>query len=109
MIRFNDSGPDGLRDLRYDGGACRLSEGQRAELAEIVEVGPSVEQDGVCRWQIRDFRDWILNRFGVPCTLEGVRGLIHRSGFRNLPHEPCIRKQTLSLRKNSVVNSVPWP
>ena len=88
VIRFNDSGPDGLRDLRYGGGTCRLSKEQRAELAEILEAGPSVEQDGVCRWRIRDLRDWILNRFDVPYTLEGVRGLIHRLGFRNLTPRP---------------------
>ena len=88
VIRFNEAGPDGLRDLRYGGGTCRLNEEQRAELAEILKAGPSVEQDGVCRWRIRDLKDWILNRFDVPYTLEGVRGLIHRSGFRNLSPRP---------------------
>ena len=88
VIRYNDSGADGLRDLRYAGGTCRLSEEQRAELAEILKAGPSVEQDGVCRWRLRDLRDWILNRFDVSYTIEGVRGLIHRSGFRNLSPRP---------------------
>ena len=88
VIRFNDSGADGLRDLRYAGGTRRLNEEQRAELAEILKAGPSVEQDGVCRWRLRDLRDWILNRFDVSYTIEGVRGLIHRSGFRNLTPRP---------------------
>ena len=88
VIPINDTGPDGLRDLRYGGGTCRLSEERRAKLAEIVEAGPSVEQDGVCRWRIRDLRDWILNRFGVPYTPESARSLMHRSGFRNLTPRP---------------------
>ena len=55
--------------------------------------GPSVEQDGVCRWRLRDLRDWILNRIGVPYTPEGVRGLIHRSGFQNLTPRPIHPKE----------------
>ena len=68
VIRFNEAGPDGLRDLRRGGGTCRLNEEQRAELTEIMEAGPSVKRDGVCRWRIRDLKDWLLNRFGVPYT-----------------------------------------
>ena len=78
VIRFNEFGPDGLRDQPRGGGTCRLSEDQLAELAEILKEGPSVERDGVFRWRIRDVRDWILTRFGVTYTLEGARGLMHR-------------------------------
>jgi transposase len=39
---FNASGPDGLRDGRTGGPACKLSAAQLAELAAIVEAGPEL-------------------------------------------------------------------
>ncbi len=48
--RFNNEGPDGLLDRRPQR-ARRLDGEQLAELAEIVETGPSLERDGVVRWR----------------------------------------------------------
>ncbi|WP_425450270.1 helix-turn-helix domain-containing protein [Virgifigura deserti] len=45
--RFNEAGPDGLKDAWYGGLAPRLSPKQLAELAEIVETGPASIVDGV--------------------------------------------------------------
>src|ERR671920_2444016 len=38
--RFNEQGPDGLKDIWSKGSPPRLSPEQQAELAQIVEAGP---------------------------------------------------------------------
>ena len=38
--RFNEQGPEGLKDIRNGGVRERLSIEQKAELAQIVETGP---------------------------------------------------------------------
>ena len=45
--RFNDLGPDGLRDIRSKGNPPRLTKEQLAELAVIVETGPDRAVHGV--------------------------------------------------------------
>ena len=47
--RFNEAGPDGLKDAWYGGPPPRLSPAQLAEFAEIVETGPDPAVDGVVR------------------------------------------------------------
>ncbi|MDE0306947.1 MAG: IS630 family transposase [Albidovulum sp.] len=88
VARFNEAGPDGLGDKPRGGSAGRLDDSQFEEIARIVEAGPDPARDGVARWRLRDLRDWIDERFGVKFTLEGVRGLIRRLGFRHLSPRP---------------------
>ena len=40
MHRFNQQGPEGLRDIHGGGVAARLSSEHLAELAAIIEAGP---------------------------------------------------------------------
>ena len=49
--RFNAAGPEGLLDAWTSGPAPRLSWGQEAELAALVETGPDRRIDGVVRWR----------------------------------------------------------
>ncbi|PAQ06730.1 hypothetical protein CIT26_24430 [Mesorhizobium temperatum] len=49
--RFNEAGPEGLKDAWYGGPEPRLLPKQLAELAEIVEIGPDPAVDGVVRWR----------------------------------------------------------
>ena len=63
--RFNARGPDGLKDDWYEGPTPRLSPGQLAELALIVETGPNREADKVVRWRRVDLQKVIAARFGV--------------------------------------------
>jgi transposase len=50
MHRFNQQGPDGLRDIHAGGVGPRLSSESMAELAAIVEAGPDPAKDGVVRY-----------------------------------------------------------
>ena len=51
--RFNERGPDGLKDTWSKGRPSRLSASQRAELAQVVETGPDRAVHGVVRWRRR--------------------------------------------------------
>jgi hypothetical protein len=55
-VRFNQQGPDGLRDIRADGVGPRLSSESMAELAAIVGAGPDCAKDGVVRWRRVDLK-----------------------------------------------------
>ena len=60
--RFNAAGPDCLKDNWADGPTPRLSAGQKAELARIVETGPDRETDGVVRWRRVDLHPAVALR-----------------------------------------------
>ena len=88
VLRFNEAGPDGLRDQPRGGSSCRLRAEQLEALVAVLETGPDPEREGICRWRLADLSDWIRSHFGVTYTLEGARGLIHRLGFRSLSPRP---------------------
>ena len=54
VLRFNAEGPDGLIDRKAPGPRRKLSDKQRAALAEMVEKGPIPAIHGVVRWRRRD-------------------------------------------------------
>src|SRR5918998_3129680 len=49
--RFNERGPEGLKDTWSKGNPPRLSPEQRADLAQVVETGPDRAVHGVVRWR----------------------------------------------------------
>src|SRR5688572_25854618 len=63
--RFNEHGPDGLKDAWSKGNPPRLSAAQQAELAQLVETGPDRAVHGVVRWRRIDLQRLIAERFGV--------------------------------------------
>jgi transposase len=63
--RFNERGPDGLKDAWSKGHPPRLSADQQTELARLVETGPDRAMHGVVRWRRIDLQHFIAERFGV--------------------------------------------
>src|SRR3954471_10845714 len=63
--RDNAEGLPGLRDRPRSGRRPRLTPGQEAELAAVVERGPDPERDGVVRWRRVDLKALIEARYGV--------------------------------------------
>ena len=83
--RFNEHGPDGLKDTWSKGNPSRLSPEQQADLAEIVETGPDRAVDGVVRWRRIDLKRLIAERFGVVYHERTVGKLLKQLGFS--PHQ----------------------
>ena len=64
--RYNASGLEGLyNQSRRNGPAPRLSEEQRAKIAEWVEEGPDLERDGVVHRRCTDLQKRIQEAFAV--------------------------------------------
>ena len=88
VIRFNESGPDGLKDLYKGAPGRKLNDAQLAELAQIVEAGPDLERDGVVRWRRVDLQQLIEERFGVTYHERTVSKLLKALGFSKLAPRP---------------------
>jgi transposase len=86
--RFNERGPDGLKDTWSKGRPSRLSPAQRADLAQVVETGPDRAVHGVVRWRRIDLRHLIAERFGVVYHERTVGKILHQLGFRHLSARP---------------------
>ena len=86
--RFNESGPDGLKDIPSKGHPCRLSPDQQAELAQLVEIGPDRAVHGVVRWRRIDLKQLIAERFGVVYHPRTVGKILHQLGFSHISARP---------------------
>lgn len=86
--RFNEQGPEGLRNVRHDGPAPRLSRDQQAELAALVEAGPDPVADGVVRWRRVDLQRLIADRFGIHYHERSVGKILKKLGFSHVSARP---------------------
>ena len=82
--RFNAAGPEGLIDNWTEGPKPRLSAGQLADFAAIVEAGPDRERDGIVRWRRADLKRIIAERFGVDFHERYVGKLLKKLGFSHM-------------------------
>ena len=86
--RFNEGGPDGLKDIRSKGHPSRLSAEQQGELAQLIETGPDQALHGVVRWRRIDLKHLIAERFGVVYHERTVGKILHQLGFRHISARP---------------------
>ena len=91
--RFNQKGPEGLRDIHGGGVAARLSSERLAELAAIVAAGPDREKDGVVRWRRVDLKRVVKERFGVQFCERYIGTILKRLGFSHMSARPQHPKQ----------------
>ena len=76
VIRYNEPGPEGLRNRPRLGRKPRLDEGQQAALKAVILRGPRPERDGVSRWRIKDLCRIAEERFGVVYRPGGMLRLV---------------------------------
>jgi transposase len=86
--RFNECGPDGLKDNWSKGRPRRLSVEQQADLAQLVEIGPDRVVHGVVRWRRIDLQRLIGERFGVVYHERTVGKILHQLGFSHISARP---------------------
>ena len=86
--RFNERGPDGLKDTWSKGHPSRLSPDQRAELAQLVETGPDRAVHGVVRWRRVDLKRLVAERFGVAYHERTIGKILHQLGFSHISARP---------------------
>ena len=109
--RFNEAGPEGLKDRPRAGRPRQLSEAQMAVLAEIVETGPDPALEGVVRWRRVDLKRVIEERFGVVYAERTISDLLARLSFSYItgrPQHPRQDPQVLeTFKKTSPARSQP--
>ena len=88
MHRFNERGPDGLKDTWSKGNPPHLSPAQQADLAQLVETGPDRAVHGVVRWRRIDLQRLIAERFGVAYHERTVGKQLRALGLRRLVPRP---------------------
>jgi transposase len=86
--RFNEEGPEGLKNRPGAGRPRRLTEAQMRELAAIVEAGPDPEVDGVVRWRRIDLKEVIEERFGVVYSERAITDLLAALSFSHISARP---------------------
>ena len=78
---YEANGVDGLRTKKAPGAAPRLSQQQRAELAEVVDAGPRAAGLTTGIWTGPMLGQLIRDRFGVSYHNHHVPRLLHQLGF----------------------------
>ena len=86
--RFNEHGPEGLKDTWSKGNPPRLSPEQQAELVRLVETGPDRAVHGVVRWRRVDLQQLIAERYGVTYHERTVGKLLRHWGFSHISARP---------------------
>ena len=102
--RFNERGPDGLKDTWSKGNPPRLSAEQQAELARLVETGPDRAVHGVVRWRRVDLQRLMAERFGVVYHERTVGKILKQLGFSHIssrPRHPAQDGQTVTALKKT--------
>src|SRR5829696_2882369 len=87
--RFNERGPEGLKDSWSKGHPPRLSAEQLAQLAEVVETGPERAMHGVVRWRRVDLQQIVAERFGVAYHERTIGKILKQLGFSHVSARPC--------------------
>lgn len=102
--RFNESGPDGLTNLKGAGRPRLLSDKQMKELARIVETGPDRKVDGVVRWRHVDLVRVIEERFAVSCSDSVIGNYLAELGFSYIsgrPRHPAQKAEVIDAFKKN--------
>ncbi len=88
VVRFNAEGPSGLIDRKAPGQPRRLSGGQLAALATMVERGPIPAVHGVVRWRIIDLCQWVWEEYRVTVSKQTMSREVRALGYRKLSARP---------------------
>lgn len=93
VLRFNESGADGLATRKAPGRASILNDEQCAQLAAVVEAGPIPAAHGVVRWRLADLAQWIWDEFALSVTRHTLSRELRVLGYRKLSARPRHRGQ----------------
>jgi putative transposase len=97
--RWSAGGTAALASAGAGGADCKLSAGQRVELAGMLDEGPVVHGWDDARWTLARVAELIAQRFGVGYTLRGVSYLLHRMGYRlHVPARRAIERDEQAIQ-----------
>jgi len=88
VVRFNAEGPTGLINRKPPGQPSRLTDADRAAVAEMIESGPIPAVHGVVRWRVIDLCAWFWSERGVQIAKQTLSRELRRMGYRKLSARP---------------------
>ncbi len=91
--RYNEDGPEGLRDRAAPGRTPYLTEAQMAELRALVLKGPDPEKDKVVRWRCVDLLAEVKQRFSVEVHESTIGKWLRALGLARLQPRPVHPKK----------------
>jgi transposase len=91
--RYNEDGPEGLRDRAAPGRTAYLTEAQMAELRALVLKGPDPEKDKVVRWRCVDLLAEVKQRFSVEVHESTIGKWLRALGLARLQPRPVHPKK----------------
>ena len=97
---YNEHGVAGLKVSRGVGRRCGRSPEQLKQVAGWVEAGPECGAEAPLRLRLRDIARQISDVFGVRYSVEGVRKLLHRLGFRYVSPRPLRPRADLTAQQD---------
>jgi len=106
--RYNAEGLAGLVDRSRPGAKPRLTAAQQAQVAQWVEDGPDLAQDGVVRWRCADLGKKIAAVFSVTLHERSVGKLLHRLDFSSLSVRPLHPQSDLAAQETFKKTSPNW-
>jgi transposase len=108
VARYNDGGPEALRERPHTGRPPRLPADQLDRLKTRLAEPPRPE-DGVCALRGADIRRILDHEFGVALSLRGVYLLLDRVGYSSLvprPQHKGTDEEVQALFKEVVVDQI---
>lgn len=88
VLRFNADGPTGLINGKAPGNSPKLSDDQRAALAEVAERGPIPAIHGVVRWRLIDLVQWVWEEFDISLSEATMSRELNALGYRKISARP---------------------
>ncbi len=99
ILAYNADGLEGLYDAPRPGRPCKLDEGQRRELVEVICAGPDIEAEGVSAYTLEDIAEIVRDRFGVSYHPEAMLKLIKRERMSRQKCRPLHPKTDLASQE----------
>jgi transposase len=88
VIRYNAEGLEGLVDRPKPGRQPRLKPEHLADFDQLVEDGPSLEEDKVVRWRCIDLKHKVKTKFGVELSERSLGRILAQRRFARLSVRP---------------------
>ena len=107
VVKFNAEGPAGLVNRKPPGQPSRLTDADRAAVAEAIESGPIPAVHGVVRWRVIDLCAWFWSERGVKIAKQTLSRELRRMGYRKLSARPRHHAQAKGAIEHFKKRSLP--
>jgi transposase len=99
VLRYNETGVDGLVSRKPKGAVPKLTEAQMDELRKLVIAGPDPKVHKVIRWRCVDLRAEVTRRFSVTVRERTIGKWLHKLDLTRLQPRPYHPKKDAAAQE----------